>query len=170
VFHRRRMQAPINSIKHYVHRTNTVVATGVLLSVPVVTTVVAPATASSLEVKEGSIVKAVHFELWLAGNGTTGVSAQFTVIVEKLNGAGVPMTAGQAVNLGAYPNKKNILYTSQGQLGAQVDGNQSVPMVRGWILIPKGKQRMGLGDRIFFHVHSVGSVRVCGLTTYKEYV
>jgi len=54
------MVAPINSIKHYVARTNTGVATGALSTNVLVDAVaVASAGGNAFDVTEGSIVKAV---------------------------------------------------------------------------------------------------------------
>ncbi len=167
----RRMLAPINSNKHYVHRTNTSIATGSISAHIAVNSVVAPATSNAEDVEEGSVVKAVHLEYWLNSDGATGTTVQFILIVEKVPSGQTAVTAAQIVNLGAYQNKKNILYTTQGNLGASVDGQSSVPVLRDWVLIPKGKQRMGLGDRIVTSMHPIGSVGAafCGLVTYKEY-
>ncbi len=164
----RKMVAPIVSVKHYVARSNTTVATSAILSVAIVDSVAAP-NALGLQVREGSVVKAIHFELWVGGNEAAGTTSQFTVMIEKMPAQATQMTFTQSQNLNTYPNKKNILYTTQGQLTSQNDGGQSIPVIRGWVLIPKGKQRMGLGDQVFFHVAAVGSIRVCGETIYKEY-
>ncbi len=165
----RRMLAPINAVKHYVHRTNATVASAALQTNLVVTAVVAPATGAAFEVEEGSIIKAVHFELWIIGTNGSAVETQFIIIIEKIPGNGVPMTAAQALNLGAYPNKKNILWTSQGLVTTDLVG-QAIPIIRDWVLIPKGKQRFGLDDQLVIHVAPIGfQVNVCGLFTYKEY-
>ncbi len=167
----RPMRAVINTIKHYVHRTNIAVASGGLLNEVAAESVVAPATAASNQVKEGSVIKAVHLEYWLWGAGPTGVDTQFVMIVEKVPSAQASVTAAQLLNLGAYPNKKNILFSSQGVLGAGIDGSQAVPIIRDWVLIPKGKQRMGLSDKIVTSFTSVGtSLQICGLSTYKEQI
>ncbi len=166
----KKMLAPINSNKHYVHRTNIALASGAALNVDVVDAVVAPAAANPFEVEEGSIVKAIHFEYWLSNIGGTGTNTQFAAIIEKVVAGQAPVTFAQMAQLGAYPNKKNILWSSQGVLGTQVDGSNSVPIVRGWILIPKGKQRMGLGDEIVFTLSAIGTaINICGISTYKEY-
>ncbi len=165
----RRMLAPIQSIKHYVHRSITAIASGVLLSNLVTESVVAPATANAFSVMQGSVVKAVHLEMWISGDEATDTNSQFVLIVEKVPGNGTPMTAAQSLNLGSYPNKKNILFTSQGNLAASIDGAQAVPVIRDWVLIPKGKQRQGLDDQIVVHISAVGALKVCGLFTYKEY-
>jgi len=130
---------------------------------------VAPATANAFNVEEGSIVKAVHLEYWISSNESAGGTSQFVFIVEKEPGNGTAMTVAQSLNLGSYPNKKNVLFTSQGQFTSHNDGAQSVPVLRNWLLIPKGKQRMGLDDSIRVHFSAVGALRICGLATYKEY-
>ncbi len=166
----RRMLAPINSNKHYVHRTNAVITGGVVDSIVAVDATSAPASTNPFDVEEGSIVKAIHFEYWLLSNGATGSDVQFIVIVEKVPSNQASVTAAQIVNLGAYPNKKNILFTSHGVLGAAVDGQGSLPVLNSWILIPKGKQRQGLGDRIVTTFLPIGeNVNICGLATYKEF-
>ncbi len=164
----RRTLAPIISRKHYVHRTNVSIASGTLQPNLVTDAVAGEAIGSAAEVKEGSIVKAIHLELWMLSGGVEGSTTQFIVVVEKLPTGNPVMTQAQSVNLGSYPNKKNILYTTQGVLG----GNQgnSVPIIRDWVLVPKGKQRQGLGDRLVLNVSTVGqAMQVCGLFTYKEF-
>ncbi len=162
------MAAPIVSRKHYVHLTNSELASGGITSFNAVDAVVAPATASSEDVIEGSVVKAVHFEIWCGGRGAANADTQFFMAIEKLPTSAPAMTLAQSSNLGAYPNKKNVLYTTQGVLG---DGTtQSVPIIRDWLLIPKGKQRMGLGDRIAVTITTLGqAMNRCGIITYKEY-
>ncbi len=162
------MVAPINANKHYVHIANANIASGAIENIPVVDAVVAPASAASINVEEGSIVKAVYIELWIYGLGASGTDTQFFMAVEKVPSNGVAMTVAQSLNLGAYENKKNILFTSQGVIGG-IDTN-SVSIIRNWVLIPKGKQRMGLGDRIEISVAPLGApMQRCGFSTYKEY-
>ncbi len=164
------MVAPINSNKHYVHRTNLAVASAAVSKHTVVNAVVAPATGTAADVEEGSIVKTIHYEYWLSNIGNTDTNTQFTILIEKIPSGQVSVTAAQMANLGAYPNKKNILWTSQGVLAAAVDGQSSVPIIRNWLLIPKGKQRMGLGDEVSVSMLPTGTaINWCGLSTYKEY-
>ncbi len=78
------------------------------------------------------------------------------------------MTYAQSLNLGAYPNKKNILYTTQGVIGGR--DTQAIPVMRQWLLIPKGKQRMGLADKVEVTIASTGTaMQRCGIFTFKEY-
>ncbi len=166
----RRMVAPINSNKHYVHRTEAPFASGAVNNNTIVDAISAPAVANSFSVEEGSIVKAVHLEYWLINEGATTEITQCTAIVEKVPSGQTAVTAAQLANLGAYTNKKNILFSFQGNIAPSVDGSSSTNVINGWVLIPKGKQRMGLGDKIVFSFVSVGTtVSICGLSTYKEY-
>ncbi len=164
------MLAPINTNKHYVHRTNQGVGTGTASIHTIVDAVVAPAVANAFDVRQGAIVKAVHLEYWLWNAGATTVDSQFNFVVMKLPSGLADPTAAQLNNLGSFENKKNIFFSSQGVLGAGVDGQGAVPVIRDWMLIPKGKQRMGLGDKIVVAFTPTGAtMQICGLTTYKEY-
>ncbi len=164
------MVAPINSIKHYVHRVNTSVASGAILNDTVVDAVVAPATTNAFDVVQGSQIKAVYIEMWVLGNGATGTTCQFNLAIIKLPSNLTEPTFSNLVNLGGWTNKKNVLYTTQGVMGSNADGTAAIPAYRAWIKIPKGKQRMGLGDRIIVAIGATGqALQACGIYTYKEY-
>ncbi len=166
----KRMLAPINTVKHYVHRTNQGVGTGTVSVHPIVDAVVAPATSNAEDVKQGAIVKAIFVEYWLWNAGSTGVDSQFNFSIMKLPSNIADPTAAELIGLGSYDSKKNVFFTSQGVLGAGVDGQGALPVIRQWMLIPKGKQRMGLGDRIVAAFTPTGAtMQFCGFSTYKEY-
>ncbi len=161
------MRAPIHSDKHYVQKTLTTVTTGVTNETIIVQAVEGSVAAGVNQVVEGALVKAVFAEMWVIGS----VSNQFfTAAIIKLEGGALtPATANMAA-LGTYTNKKNILYTTQGL--ASNDGIAApVPLMRGWVKIPKGKQRFGLGDELVWVLTSRGSddIIMCGFFTYKEY-
>ena len=164
----RRMLAPISSTKHYVQTTNTVVLAGAGITLDLVDAVPkGSALVDTGEVHEGSVVKAVFIELWINGQGMSATTQQITVLYKNPGGANA-LGATQALTLGAYTNKKNIFFASQGNLGDQ--NNQSVPIMRGWYLIPKGKQRFGLGDKLSLLITPVGEdIQICSLVTYKSY-
>ncbi len=165
----RGMLAPINSVKHYVHRQNTLVASGVVLNHNMVNAAIAPATATSATVKEGAIVKSIFYEYWVLSDGATATTTQFNFMIEKLPNLAPSITAAQMINLTAYPNKKNVMFTSQGVIAGE-DTN-SVPLIRGWLLVPKGKQRFGLSDRLNVNFTATGQgIRICGISIYKEYI
>jgi len=166
----KRMLAPINSIKHFVARTNTDIVSGAVVNLVIATAVAAPASAATNEVVEGSIIKAISPEMWLANSGSTNGSTQVTAIIEKIPAQAALPTVTNLLNLQAYPNKKNIFYTFQGVLMSAIDGNGQLAISRGWLLIPKGKQRMGLGDRLVMSITPVSrNCRSCGMFIYKEY-
>jgi len=167
---RRRMLAPINTIKHFVARTNTTVLTGVVANVIIADAAVAPASTNTFDVLEGSVLKAVHIEFWIVNGSASNQNTQLTLIVEKIPANGTPPTVANMLNLQAYTNKKNILFTFQGNLQSALDGAGLMAPIRDWILIPKGKQRMGLGDSIVLSILPVAAdISTCGMFIYKEY-
>ncbi len=166
----RRMLAPIVSIKHYVQQTNTSVASGaeLLFSVVVGLANTTLPTATN-HVLEGSIVKAIYVEFWIKGKGASDTDTQFNLALYKNPGGQNNMVAADALNMMAYDNKKNILFASQGVIGGN-GGGQSVPVLRQWVKIPKGKQRIGLNDKIQIIFTATGQpTQVCGLVVFKEY-
>ncbi len=165
------MVAPINSIKHYVQDNLRGITTGAISNVVLVSAVtVASAGGNSFDVEEGAIVKAIHMDFWVGNNGGTGTFGQWNSILEKVPSGQNAATAAQMLNLGSYSNKKNILYSFQGDISAGIDGAPTIPHIRGWFLIPKGKQRFGLGDRLILSETPTGQdCTVCGMATYKEY-
>ncbi len=167
----RKMLAPINTVKHYVHRANTDTASAGIANTVLINAVVAPAVGTAADVKEGAIVKAIYVEMWLQGSGATDTPTQFDFAIYKAPAGIAAFTATELLNIGGIANKKNILFFSQGVIGAGIDGNQSIPVHRGWLLIPKGKQRFGLGDRMFLSMTTTGtSCQNCGFATFKEYI
>ncbi len=166
----RRMLAPINTNKHFVARTNTTIAAGGIANLTIASAVVAPASSNTFDVTEGAVIKAVHIEMWINGSGAAASSTQAIIIVEKVPAGQVSVTVAQIVNLQAYPNKKNILFTFQGVLGMQRDGQSAIAPIRDWLLIPKGKQRFGFGDKLIISISSLTTtLQSCGMFIYKEY-
>lgn len=163
----RRMLAPINSIKHFVARTQLGVPSGTSATIPVVSAVDAPANASTDEVLQGAVIKAVFVEIWIISRS---VLTQATMTLEKLPGTSGNPTFTNMLNLGAYENKKNILQTFQGIIPDETSGANPIAPIRGWFAIPKGKQRFGLGDRLVFNIATVSAIlETCGMFIYKEY-
>ncbi len=165
----RRMLSPINSIKHIVQHTNTVIPTGTMLSLDVAVAVVAPASATTVEVLLSSVIKAIYIELWYVGADGVDISSSFHLTIEKLPSGHADMTFAQSQNLMAYDNKKNVFYSTQGVIGRYSDGVTSLPLHKAWVSIPKGKQRMGAGDKLVVNIASIGAGRACGMFIYKEY-
>ncbi len=162
------MKPPITSRKHYVQwslyeiASVTNVAKNIAHSVPLLSV------NTPDEVQEGSVIKAVFLELWLTSSANDGTEV---VIVSKTTKDAVGPTYAQAIALDSYNDKKNVLFTHQG-LSANDGINNPSAAFRGWIKIPKSKQRFGLGDNLVLSVanpHPTNDLDACGFATYKEY-
>lgn len=166
---RRRLAAPLVTIKHIVQIANATVASGAVLNIELIQGVAQSAVTNVGDVVEGSLVKAIHIESWLHSLQSAGASCQQNFIIEKVIGGQTPATAAQLLSgMNGYPNKKNIFFMSQGNMG---DLNQmSMPVHNGWLLIPKGKQRFGLGDQLFISFTATGaSISICTAAIFKEW-
>ncbi len=157
----------VHSVKHYVQFSFSTVLT-VARNVEQLVHAVESTVANLVdEVAEGTLVKAVYLELWILDSGNDG-SNIVTVLKSPIDNTGP--TFGQMNALGVYTNKKNILYTTQGL--SPNDGISGPRLAfRGWIKIPKSKQRFGLGDKLLLCIANNGlnDLDYCGFCTYKEY-
>ncbi len=140
------------------------VASGAITPITIAFAVAAhPATLT--EVREGSKITAVYVEMWISSDD----AAQGTAIVtlEKRTGNMTAMTAAQSGALNSYVNKKNILHTFMGLVPTNVQYPMSA--IKGWVKIPKGKQRFGLQDILVLNVHGQSNgASFCGQFIYKE--
>ncbi len=158
------MRAIIHSRKHYVQ-----VSLATVLSGAVLDTIIAfpkEVADDANEVEVGATIKAVYVEMWVRAGDTAPGSV--TLDLYKTSSGAVGMSAVEAAALHDYANKKNILYHTQG-LSNDQDAD-AIPFIRQWFKIPKGKQRMGLGDtlRLNIFAQAIDAI-VCGFITYKEY-
>ncbi len=157
----------VHSVKHYVQVSLSTVAASARNAESVARALESTVANSADEVPEGSSIKAVFMEMWVVGSAN---DTNFIATLLKLpGGLGTP-SFSDMTDLFAYKNKKNILYTTQGI--AQNDGvSSAIPIYRGWVKIPKSKQRFGLGDSLYFILATQGSgtLDYCGFFTYKEY-
>ncbi len=157
----------INSIKHIPQLSLANTAAGALTTSNVVKTVANPDGTAAIEVRVGSIIKAIYVEMWIRGSDA-GVGSSYVYIVEKAPAAVPAVTVAQMADLHNYPNKKNVLWSSMGLVND--DTNVATPVLRQWIKIPKGKQRFGLDDKIRLVVFAQsGSQDRCGFVIFKEY-
>lgn len=162
------MKAVVNSVKHIVQLSLTTIQEQTMQNVVILRVVDSQPTAQS-HVVVGSVVKAVYLEYWLLGESAQPCTATWSF--EKLPNDGTAMTQTQGQALNTYPNKRNVFNVGQGVVG---DSNTNpIPIYRGWFKIPKGKQRMALGDELLINISCVGEadngVEVCGLAVFKEY-
>ncbi len=160
------MKPIIHSQKHYVQQSRSSLATVSKVGIDII--IARESTSANLvdEVVEGSTVKAVFVEMWILDSANDG---SFVITLEKRPSGLTGMTFTQSNALGTYENKKNLLYTTQG-LSANNGVGNPVPIIRQWFKIPKGKQRMGLGDRLVLNLTNNGAnnLEFCGFFTYKE--
>ncbi len=134
--------------KHIVQRALFAVTGGTLVESRIALAVAVPTT-SSTEVREGSTISAVYVEMWITGDDA--VQGTAIVTLEKRIAGGAVMTAAQSAALDAYPNKRNVFHVQMGL----TPPNTQYPMasIKGWFKIPKGKQRMALGDTLVLNLH-----------------
>ncbi len=158
------MRPPIQSSKHYVQKTLSTVLAGQIDTERLINATEIR-TGDSDNVLAGSVIKAVFVELWVRAGDTSPGSTLVSLI--KVPDAGNVTFADQTA-LHDYTNKKNVLYHTQGLTNDQ--DADAIPFVRQWFKIPKGKQRFGLGDRLFLCISAQALDNiVCGFATYKEY-
>jgi len=156
----------VHSQKHYVQQSIGTVVVGTNEDEAFAVSVAVSAKDQVFEVEEGAKVKAIYVELWIRSAATAAASFTF-IICKRPGGVSAPNDAQMAA-LGNWNNKNNIFFTAQGLIN-DVDSS-ALNLVRGWIKIPKGKQRMALGDNLSWHLRTVGqSLNFCGFVTYKEY-
>jgi len=156
----------VHSKKHYVQHSLRTIVAGAVQSDVIVDAVELASVGDADEVQEGSTVKAVYVERWIRTGDTAGGS--FVMAIYKNPGGNTTFTAAQMAALHDAENKKNILYCTQGLANDQ--DADAIAMFKGWIKIPKSKQRMGLGDRIVISTFAqVLDMHNCGFETYKEY-
>ncbi len=162
------MLAPLITIKHVINLENTVTANGTTRPIELVDSVAQPAVTDPQDVVEGSLVKTCYLELWFKSNADAGQDTKFQLVLEKVPAGATSVTFTQMNNLMTYPNKKNVLYTTQGVVGDLT--TQALPITRQWYMIPKGKQRFGLDDRLVATISTTGfGANICGLAIFKEW-
>ncbi len=158
------MRPKVHTEKHSINIPIAAVASAGIVQSPISFAAATPAAVT--DVREGATISAVFIELWINSDSDTTVGS-FNVSLEYLPGLLTPMTNAQAFSQHGYTNKKNIYYVTQGLSTIQL-GN-SMPVIRQWFKIPKGKQRMGLGDKLVLNIASlVTALNFCGMIIYKE--
>ncbi len=161
------MRPIIHTKKHYVQESFFTILSGAIRNDIVVNAIAEPDVTKAEDVIEGAIISAVYFEMWLTSDdGTLGTTI---VTVEKLPGlgAGPLMASGDAAALQFYDNKKNVFYTQMGLVGSNAQYPSNV--IKGWVKIPKSKQRFGLEDRLVLNILAQSNgLTGCGFALYKE--
>ncbi len=157
----------VHSTKHYIQFPIDQIGTGLVQNNIIASGVAVVDKNLNSEVEEGSAIKAIFAEMWLQNEGTLG---EFIATISKQTEFGLGPTFLEMADLTGYTNKKNVFYTTQG-LTSNDGVSGPVNILRGWIKIPKSKQRMGLGDILSLSISNVSAndlVR-CGICIFKEY-
>ncbi len=159
------MRPTINTKKHIVQRSPQSQAGGVITEVILVDAVqnLGAGTAAGV-VTVGAKVAAIYIEFWCTSDDASQGSANITL--EKRSSGLTAMTFAQSIALFTYPNKNNVFYITQGVVPGNVQ--TPVPLIRGWFKIPKGKQRMALGDKIVLNFSGITGATECGFAVFKE--
>jgi len=118
------------------------------------------------EIAVGTVIKAVYIELWLLATSQQP-NTSVVAFLKATNGSDGPIPS-EMLNLNAYGGKKNIFEMHQGLTG---DANtNSSPFFRGWVKVPKGKQRFGLGDNLQIAITPITEdIQYCGVFIFKAY-
>ncbi len=162
------MRPIIHSRKHYVQVTSSLLQEAALSS-NLIAQAIEGAPSSPTDVEEGASVKAVFVEMWVQSLSASAVGSFTAIIVKNPGGVNAPTGTDMAA-LHDWDNKKNILYTTQGLTPTTDSG--VLNLYKGFIKIPKGKQRMGLGDKLQMFIRNndaVNDLQLCGFFTFKEY-
>ncbi len=160
------MRPVINTEKHIVQQSLGSVAGGAITPFVIALALQTPVAATATNVREGSKISAVYVEMWYNTDDATNGTCITTL--EKRSSGLVAMTAAQSASLDSYPNKKNILHTFQG-LVPGLTNTYPMATIKGWIKIPKGKQRFGIGDTLVLNIHGQSNGgNFCGFAIYKE--
>ncbi len=169
VFRRRSSKGMIiDSVKHEIRTVNLLETGATFRSVPIALAKNTPDIAADNDVKTGSLIKAIFFELNfnVEGNITTVIDWAFYK---------VPTSVGiSAANYN--PATPNLPTRSQKHLWgmempAGINNSGAVKRI-GTLLIPKGKQRMSEGQswQFVYFTAAAGDISdVCGHFIYKEY-
>ncbi len=156
----------VHSTKHYVQPGLRTVVAGAAEAHIICQAVAAADLTGNFEVLEGDSVKAIYVESWIRAGSTSPGS--YIMAVYKVPSTGSTATVAQMAALFDWAGKKNVIFTSQALTNDQ--DADAIPIIKGWLKIPKSKQRMGLGDRWIMSTSAVGvDAIVCGFETYKEY-
>ncbi len=159
------MKPVIHSEKHILQNSLATVLAGAV-GVVTIAQAVDDVTTGNEQVAVGSSIKAIFLEDWVKTNDTSAGS--FVYCLVKIISGGANPTAANMANLNDYPNKNNLFYVTQGL--SNVGTADALAMHKGWVKIPKGKQRMSLGDTWVSVLFAQAlDQNHCGCAIYKEY-
>ncbi len=156
----------IDSVKHEIRFTNLLEAGGALNGVNIAIARNTQDIAIDTDVKTGSLIKAIFFELNFNVEGSITTLIDWAIYKFK---SGQDVTAFDP----AIPNQpiRSQKFLWGMEMPAGINNSSSVKRI-GTVLIPKGKQRMAEGDfwRLQYRFAASGNIAdFCGHFIYKEY-
>ncbi len=158
------VRAQVHSEKHTIQNSLATVLAGAL-SVIVLAKAVDTVGSTNSDVKIGASIKFLHVEEWIRTNDTSPGSFVWAII--KLPGGVSNPSVGDMANLNDYNNKNNVFHFKQGLINVNT---ADAIFVGTDLLIPKGKQRMSIGDQwVIVRFAQALDSNYCGKVIYKEY-
>ncbi len=168
VFRRRRLKGlVIDSVKHEIRFSNLLAAGGSVKTVAIANAKNTVDIVNDNDVKTGSLIKAIFFELNFNLEGNVTSIFDWAIIKKK---------QGQALTTEfdpAIPNQpaRSQVFLWGMEMPAGINNSSAVKRI-GTLLIPKGKQRMAEGDQwhlVYRSAVGAGVEDACGHFIYKEY-
>lgn len=154
---------PINSIKNILDATSIGVAGAVNTTIDLITTVNSYA-GGAIEVPTGAVVRAVYVFIQIIPQAAQGICDFY---IAKADAATVAVLPVPGVT-GGDPQRRFILHEEHGLPG--VFNNGAAPLTfRGVIKLPRGRQRIGEGDRMVVVGRCSTAYDFCVKAIYKFY-
>ncbi len=156
----------IDSQKHEVRFSNLLAAGGSVKEIVIALAKDTPAISLDTDVKTGSLVKAIFFELNFNFEGSVTGVFDWQLVKRKANQPGSAFDP-------AIPNLpiRSQVFMWGMEMPAGINNSSAIKRM-GTLLIPKGKQRMSESDQWSFFYRSTvgaGAEDACGHFIYKEY-
>ncbi len=157
----------IDSVKHEVRYSNLLEAGGVVRFVTIATGKNTVDISGDTDVKTGSLIKAIFFELNFNTEGNVTTVTDWSIHKQR-TGQGATTDFDPAIP--NQPTRSQVFLWGM-EMPAGINNSSSIKRI-GTLLIPKGKQRMSEGDVWVFTYRSsagAGGHDACGHFIYKEY-
>ncbi len=168
---------PINSVKHIVELSGSVVASTNTVVLDLVSGVDTYTLADTNGVPAGSKVHSIYFSSFFIAEGGEIANeiplVDWYIIVDKGNMMATTFSATRLPTPGSTGDhimKSKILHTEKGLAGGGDVSLAGVPMIfKGVIRIPRGMQRVANNDRIKICARTNFNTKFCVQAIYKHY-
>ncbi len=152
---------PVNSVKNILDGTFLGVAAGVITTADVITNVNTYA-GGAIEVPTGAVIRGIYLFVQIQPQA---VASQVDMYVGKFPPGSVLPVPGAT---GGNVNRRFILHEEKGIPGAANNGSPPHTF-RGYVKLPRGRQRIGETDRIVVRISSATAYDACVKSIYKWY-